>query len=230
MLVVAARSSVCSILLALLLLGPLGCTTNSSAVYATIRGAIAGEADITESQLRPGVQYLRMRLGARSVYLALGFLESDVNGQRQIWYSGGGEVLKTQNGRIVGSAGLQTDWRMVRQAPPPGWRDMPAIGVTYERVLDVMPGYRMGIREKVRIRPIAPVLDSRLAEFNPAALSWFEETVVSTSVPFPSPTLPAALFAVDLSQNDAPVIFSRQCLAPDLCFSLQPWPPRPAAK
>ncbi len=232
MLAVAARSGFCGIsLTALLVLA--GCSTNSNAIYETLRTAMAGEAETTAPKLRPDLQYLRMRLGERTLYLVLGFLERHGTDQTQTWYTGGSEVLKLQNGRIAGSAGMPTDWRMVRRSPTPGWRDIPASGVSYQRERDVMPGYHMGIRELVQIRPIAPVLDSLLSGVSPAALAWFEETIVSSSessASSPYPKLPAALFAVDLSQSDTPVVFSRQCLSTDMCFSLQPWPPRSAAK
>jgi hypothetical protein len=94
-----------------------------------------------------------------------------------------------------------------------------------------MPGYRTGIRERLVVRAIAPPSRSALRGIEPETLTWFEERAepASGAAAFwraatgPSDALPPGRYAVDLTGGTENVIYSEQCLAPDLCFSWQRW-------
>lgn len=189
------------------------------AAYDSLRLVMTSEADTTP-RLNPALQYLRVGVAERTAYLALGYRDPHPAGEVEVWYSAKGEVLKLQGGRIVGTAGLETDWREVRQSGLPRWADIPAAGASYRRERDLMPGYRTAVREQVRIRPIAVPAHSALRHPAPQTLRWFEESSMAADVTL---ALPAARFAVDVSAGDAPVVYSEQCLSATLCLTLQRW-------
>ena len=95
------------------------------------------------------------------------------------------------------------------------------------RVRDVMPGYRSGVRDELRLRVIPAPARTALQRLDPQALTWFEETVQPPpGVRFAglgADTLPPAKYAVDLSHGKATVVYSEQCLSPDFCFTWQRW-------
>ena len=196
-----------------------GCTTGSGAWLESLRAASAGE-DTAEPRLDPRLTYLRLGNGDHHAYLALGYVDARPGGEVQVWYSAAGEVIKLQNGRIVGTAGLPVDWRAVRLPPLPAWQDIPAAGLRYQREIDLMPGYRYGRVQTLQLRPLPPVQNVALRHAQPAQLRWFEEVDLSDG----ADRLPPARYAVDLSRLPGQVVYSEQCLSPALCFSFELWP------
>jgi len=100
--------------------------------------------------------------------------------------------------------------------------DMP---VRFTRERDLMPGYRFGVRDEVRLAAIAPPARSRMVQQHAAPVQWFEES--STTVPARE-ALPPARFAVTRIDDEPQVVYSEQCLTRDLCLSLERWKPAPA--
>lgn len=173
--------------------------------------------------------YLRVHLGGREVYLALGYVDPLPEGPTEVWYSGSGEVVRMRQGRIVGTTGLSTDWRSVRFSAEPAWT-APASGgadvlARFTRERDLMPGYRAGVRDEIQRVAIAPPARSDLTPQYPAPLQWFEER--STTVPA-NAALPPARFAVTRIDGQPQVVYSEQCLTQDLCLSLERWKPATA--
>ena len=189
---------------------------------------LIGRSDPTEqAPLRPGYRYLRASVDGRTVLLVLGYVENHPDGAIEIWYSGEREVIKTQRGHIVGTAGLSTDWRAVRFVSPlPELRQITTqTTARYTRSRDEMPGYRYDIRETITLRPIPAPEKSAIRALDPASLVWIEESA-DASTPGEAP-LPPARFALDIRAGADPVVYSEQCLAPTLCLALQRWPVGP---
>lgn len=195
------------------------CTTGSGALTETLRAASAGE-DGAEPRLNPRLTYLRLGNAGHHAYLALGYLDAHPGGAVYVWYSAAGEVVKLQNGRLVGTAGLPVDWREVRLPPLPAWQDIPAEGLRYQREIDRMPGYRFGRVQTLLLRPVPPAQNVTLRHAQPAQLRWFEEVELGEG----GERLPPARYAVDLSRLPGQVVYSEQCLSATLCFSFEPWP------
>jgi hypothetical protein len=103
------------------------------------------------------------------VALVLGYVDTDPQGDIETWYSAKGEVIKLQRGRIIGTIGLTTDWREVRSSAIPKWGDLPATGFEYQRERDEMPGYRMGVRERITLARISAPTNSRLRSLDQVA-------------------------------------------------------------
>ncbi len=201
--------------------GPLG------GILSTVVSEKLGSADgaAIPATPNPAYRYLRVDVeGRASALLVLGYLDADPHGEVEVWYSAKGEVLKTQQGRIVGTAGLEVDWRALRLATVlPAWPDIPPPGTSYVRSRDVFPGYRYGVTERVEIRPWPGMPDTSL----PPTLSaeragryrWFRETAVGAAQP-----LPPAWFAWGVHQGQATVVYSEQCLSASFCLKLLRWP------
>jgi hypothetical protein len=120
------------------------------------------------------------------------------------------------------------DWQSVTFTPaPPAWAAVPAQGATFVRQHDAMPGYRFGITEQVQLKPwqgLPPVeLTDTLPKAKAMQYKWFREsaTVVSGQG---GAALPDAWFAWGMHRGEPSIVYSQQCLAPDFCLKLQPWP------
>jgi len=173
----------------------------------------------------PAYRYLRVDVEGRApALLVLGFLDADRNGEVEVWYSAKGETIKTQHGRVVGTVGLEVDWRALRYgATLPAWTAIPPQGAGYVRSRDVFPGYRYGVSERVDVQPVAGMPAITLPKAMPVALAsgfrWYRETVAG-----PTAALPPAWFAWGVHQGQSTVVYSEQCLSADFCLKLMRWP------
>lgn len=168
-------------------------------------------------RLDPRFAYLRLTRDQRVVYLALGYVDPHPEGAVEVWYSSAGEVLRLQDGRVVGSTGGETDWLAVSFAGRPAWDEVRG-PVSFLRTRDVQPGYRLGLRETLTLRPIPVPVDSRLQQIPAEALAWFEEVVTQGAE-----RLPPSRYGVHFSPSGARVIYGEHCLSATLCFSWQRW-------
>jgi len=174
-----------------------------------------GGAETQAGGLNPRLSYLRVQVGERELFLALGYVDQLADGPVQVWYSGDGDVLRLRDGRVVGLiTKYGPDWLGVSFARLPRW-DALGDQAEFERVRDARPGYRYGIREKMLIRRIAPPDDTQLRLMPSSLLAWFEETVRGDS------DIPAARYAVGA---DGHVVYAEQCMSNEFCFSWQSWP------
>ena len=177
----------------------------------TEQAAVAG--------LNPDFNYLRVQVEEREVFLALGYIDQSVDEPVQVWYSGDGDVLRLRDGRVVGATMKSgPNWQGVSFSQLPSW-DAVVTEAAFERVRDVSPGYRYGIREQMSIRRIPPPDDTRLQLISAASLSWFEETVQGGGIP------PARYaLSTDGGAGTHRVVYAEQCLSDEFCFSWQVWP------
>ncbi len=226
------RSLRLPLLLAILVAGAAGltgCSTDTSPIAKTV-GVVLGKPDaLRDAKLNPKRHYLRVSSpGHGAALLVREDLESLPAGhQRETWYSRFGELIQIENGRIVATSGLHVDWREVRLPALPDWTQIGPQGLQYTRERDQMPGYRMGLRETVQVRPLATYAPRELQELDAASLQWFEED--AQPIHSRDAALPAAHFALQTQGQAAQIVYAEQCLAQDLCLSWQRWPPRPAS-
>ena len=174
-------------------------------------------------------RYLRLELqGHPPALLVLGYVEPDPQGDVSVWYTGNQEVLRMQNGRVVAVTGTAQDWQRSRFTPnPPIWTAVPEQGLDYVRERDELQGYRFGHTEQVHLtdwQGLPPMeLPSTLPRPKAAEYRWFRESVISASGAV-GPTLPDAWFAWGRHRGAETIVYSEQCIAPDFCLKLQPWP------
>lgn len=193
----------------------------TSAVYLEKFSSDARQAPNTN--LNPGYQYLLVTLaGAKPALLVLGYVDAHPLGDIEVWYSGQGEVLRLQNGRLVGSTGLAVEWRRVDYPePPPVWQSLPPQGLQFSRVRDEFPGYRHGLVDQVFLKSLQkPPLE--LPADAPASADWYQESYSDAS----GTPMPAAWFALGNYGGQKTIVYSRQCLSVNVCLTLQRWPPQ----
>lgn len=174
-----------------------------------------------DAKLNPNYRYLHVTLAdARPALLVLGYIDAHPQGKVEVWYSAKGEVLRLQNGRLVGATGLPVDWRRVHYPQlPPAWSSVPPEGVRFTSVRDEHPGYRLGLVEQVFLTPLPkPPLDLPAENF--AGAAWFLERYSDAN----GPTRPDAWFALGSHGGQNTIVYSRQCLSVSVCLTLQRWP------
>lgn len=201
-----------------------GCATSTDAIVQTMKSAVGRGRSVEDAKLNPDFRYLRVTIGGRVVLLALGYLDKHPQGTIEVWYSAEREVVRLQNGRLVGAAGLTTEWRNVVLPDLPDWSALAKGGVPlrWSRTRDVMPGYRYGLRDSLALNVVPPPAKSAVQGLEPKELTWFEEHLVDEALP--KTALPAARYAVQLAGKEGIVVYGEQCLAPQTCFTWQRWP------
>jgi hypothetical protein len=173
-----------------------------------------------DASLNPAYRYLHVTLaGAKPALLVLGYVDTHPQGEIEVWYSAQGEVLRLQNGRLVGAAGLPVEWRrVVYPQTPPAWHAVPPAGARFTSLRDEQPGYRLGLVEQVFLTPLpkSPLLP------NPAfaKAAWFQESYIDVH----GASRPDAWFALGRYGDQNTIVYSRQCLSASVCLNLQRWP------
>jgi hypothetical protein len=185
----------------------------------------SGDDPVVSSTLNPSYRYLRVSVkGLASALLVLGYVDHDPQGDIEVWYSAEHEVVKTQNGRIVGTSGLPMDWRSVRFTDaPPAWDSLTQASSTLTRVRDEMPGYRYDIADQLTLSRMAGVPSIVLPASLPLDIAkryqWVRESQSGAQ-----PGLPDSWYALEKVDGKSQVAYSYQCLSKQLCLNLQRWP------
>ena len=209
-----------------------GCAHGPSPERDTLAALIAGEHHANPSiPDEPDLRYRYLRLevqGFPPALLVLGYVDPHPMGEIEVWYSAQREVIKTQNGRVVATAGLPVDWTAVHfVTAPPSWAPAPQQSLQFQRIRDEMPGYRYGMAEQVEWAPVSGVPAIPLVATLPMATAntyqWFRESAKATK---DGVALPDAWFAWGKHRGDWAVVYSHQCLTADFCLRLQRWPVR----
>jgi len=209
------------------------CSSDMGAIVDTIRTAVRRDAGAEGARLDPNFRYLRVTIGGRTVFVARGGVEKHPQGPIESYFSAEREVIRFQNGRLVGAVGTTTEWRRVSLPDLPAWSVLAKAGkpLQWERVRDVMPGYRHGVRDALVLQVVPPPSRSELKEVDPQSLIWFEERSRSEGIAglaalrghFAEGALPPARYAVEIRDGAEAVVYGEQCLAPGLCFTWQRW-------
>ena len=212
-----------------LALGLSGCA--SSSLVGLLSDSFAGAFGSSGAQKiplnpNPAYRYLRVEVDGRPpALLVLGYVDAHPLGEIEVWYSANGEVIKLQNGRIVGTAGLEVDWRAVQfTLAPPVWTGVASQSGLYERSRDQMPGHHFAILDHIALRPwqgVPPIkLPATISSARASTYLWFSDvTLVSTAQ-----VLPPAWFAWGSHGGQAMVVYSEQCLSDKFCLKLLRWP------
>ena len=212
------------------------CAPATTAILQTLPHAYGGSASVDRARLNPNFRYLRLTIDGRVVLLAQGNVDNHPQGPIEVWYSAEREVLRFQNGHLVGAVGLTTEWREVALSNLPLWTAAARGGESFRwtRTRDIMPGYRFGVKDDLTLRVVPPPARSALKDLDSQRLTWFEERVEAAPVAWLARVLgggsdtnlplPPARYAVDLRDGGETVVYGEQCLAPKLCFTWQRWP------
>ncbi|MGH8673837.1 MAG: YjbF family lipoprotein [Burkholderiales bacterium] len=200
-----------------------GCATSTDALVQTAQAALGRGRGVDDAKLDPNLRYLRVTIDGRVVFLALGYYDSHPQGAIEVWYSAEREVLRMQNGRLVGAAGLTTEWRNVVMPELPAWSTVTSgKSLQWVRTRDVMPGYRYGVRDSLVLSVTVPPSKSAVQGLDAQQLTWFEERFADSGLT--KTKLPPARYAVQFADGQETVVYGEQCIAPQTCFTWQRWP------
>ena len=201
-----------------------GCAASTDAIVQTAKSAVGRDRGVEGAKLNPNFRYLRVTIEGRVVLLALGYLDAHPQGVIEVWYSAEREVVRIQNGRVVGAAGLTTEWRNVTLPALPAWSALARADapLRWVRTRDVMPGYRYGVRDALALSVTPRPGKSALQGLEPQQLTWFEERFADEGAA--KSALPPARYAVQFAGGNEIVVYGEQCLAPKTCFTWQRWP------
>jgi hypothetical protein len=170
--------------------------------------------------LVPGIPYLSVKAHGNQAYMALGYRDVLVQNGKSVledtWYSGQQEMLVLRDGRIHRVIGMTHEWRR-QESQPPAWASVQAQPTRWQRQRDVMPGYRIAVRDVIETRAISP---PRFSASWPAGAQWFQDDVTS-SHPDGRPWRYTQRFVWHPQQG---VLYSEQCIAPEVCLTLSPVP------
>lgn len=204
-----------------------GCQSGvTNPVLQTLQTAFWGAEQPSGAGLDPGFAYLRVTAGSKVAFLALGYVDPHPKGPIEVWYSADREVIRLQNGRIVGVAGTLSEWRQVRLPVLPSWRELAKQSGPYawQRVRDVMPGYQFNVVDQLQLRVITPPSQSVLRVIPPASLTWFEESRLPDSTTKTAANdLRPARYGVEFSGDTERVVYGEQCLDAEFCITWQRW-------
>ncbi len=168
------------------------------------------------STYQTGLEYLEVSLDGRSSAMALGYRETKGLDVHEHWYSGQREMLHLVNGRVVEVQGMTRELRK-QSDKVPRWHDLAESKrpLVWSRSKDLMPGYRYGQLEYIISQWVKPTAQEAALVDQPA--QWFIEQVKSKTADGRE-WLYNETYAVVNSQ----VIYSEQCVAPELCLTLRP--------
>lgn len=163
-----------------------------------------------------GFEYLEVEWQGRKAAMALGYRETQANQVIEHWYSGQGEMLKLLNGRIVQALGMTHEVRNVATNSPV-WAEILThrSPLVWSQTKEVMPGYRYGLKEFVLTKEMTPSAAEKAAATDAAA--WVIEEVKTKDEKGK-----VWAYQQKFALNGNKVIYSEQCLAPEMCFKLKP--------
>ena len=213
-----------------------GCSTEADAIFRSVQYAYDRSAGPLSTPLNPNYRYLRATVDGRVVLLVLGYVENDADGPVEVWYSADREVIRLQNGRVVGAVGFSPEWREVVTRGAPSWLELVRRNhsLAWTRVRDVMPGYHSGIVDNLVTNIVRTARGTSLVGVDPGELIWFEDVRIAESgmsakslisANFDNEiALPPARYGVSTAGGIATVVYGEQCLSQTLCFTWQRWP------
>ena len=197
------------------------CAQRTAVLNDAFSATFAGQVDNSDPEkLNRDLRYLRVVASGSVSLLVLGYVEANPLGPIEVWYSSRAEVLRIQNGHIVGLTGTTVEWRQVSFSATPHWQGINSTGVRYTRTRDVMPGYLFGTIDQLDLRLTPAPSRSNIAA-KPVSLAqnlmWFEAREVNN-------TLPPARFAVETINGVNTAVYGEQCFSQTYCLSWQTWP------
>lgn len=205
----------------LVLLSLAGCVTESRALIQAFGAGRESARRVDQQPLNPAFAYLRATGGGLTVLMARASIDPGPSGPVEVWYTGGLEIIRLEQGRLVGATGLPVEWSGVVLPPLPEWSEIltRTEPLRWERRRDVAPGYRYGLVDRLVLVPVAAGRPGALVGADPSRLRWFEERSEDN-------TLPPARYALDADGPDGPrVVYAEQCLDSRFCLTWQQWPP-----
>ncbi len=193
-----------------------GCQSSNPG-YATLKALLSS----SEAQFDASYEYLSIQSDNSNGRMILGYRQVQQGKVIEYWYTGGGEMLETVDGRIYKALGTTSEIRR-NTGQAPSWQTMSSsqMPVHWQRSLDIMPGYRFGLEEKITTRVLTGIETPAVSGIEKQDLVWFQDQIQSTDIQG-RPSEYRQLFAF---KNER-LIYSEQCISETLCMRIQ-WIPK----
>lgn len=204
-------------LLLLITLLLFGCANFDNAAIDTFKEAFHFNHTKPSTDLNPQFNYLAVTSLSGLIYMAT---SPSLATTTVTWYSAQRDSLTTHEGRLVTIYGTLTEWREVNLKEAPNWQRLlsSAQPITWHRVRNQLPGYLFNIHETLTIFKITPPRGVKLSYHQANTLTWFQENNLT------HPELGPSFYALSLHKQPYQVVFSRFCLAPNDCLTLEQVP------
>jgi hypothetical protein len=195
-----------------------GCSSAFQATGDTLFYAFDPDRRVRTAPLNPQFEYLRVIVDGRLALLARGVVDQREGRDLEVFFSADGEVLKLSAGRIEEfSNGKRHLVSRPSSGNYPAW-DPQAI-IEYQVEVDARPTYQFSVPQQRLLKAlVSPPKKTNLKGIDPRALIWFEESSADSQA---SPQ--RSVFGIRLDPSGPQIVYSEQCIASDLCFSLQRW-------
>lgn len=176
---------------------------------------------------QPGTEYLLVDHAGHKAAMALGWRKAEGAVVQEYWYSGQREMLHLLNGRLYNVMGMTHELRAPMPAvqtvrATPSWQAIAEAAqsrthdgaLVWSRTRDVQPGYRYGVVEYITSKQVPPTRAQQALIGRPA--DWYEDQVDSKTQDGQAWRY-TDVFAV----ANGRVVYSLQCVGPNLCLHLQ---------
>lgn len=221
-----------------------GCAGPFQSVADMSRLALQTDPDqvIKTARIDPRYAYLRVQgpVGPAAL-MVLGYEDTGPQGPVQTWYSAGQETLQLVQGRLRTTHGLprnrlSTEWpgglpdlRLLAPMPLAAAASPGSGAVLSEQIIDLTDGGTRRLTLQVRTQVVTvgevPNAVSATVRGDPPSLArwrWLREEL---RIAQPGHPQQGQLWATQwMALTEEGWVFSYQCIAPDNCLSLQPWP------
>lgn len=157
-----------------------------------------------------GFEYLEVTVGSHRTVMALGSRVQREGAWLEQWFSGQGEMLELRDGRIHRALGMTHEVRDTR-ATPPAWGAPASTPTAWSRQRQVMPGYQVRLDE-VRSLDLSASAASPLEDAH-----WVQEDVHTRLLGGQS-----WHYTERFALREGRVVYSQQCIHPELCLTLRP--------
>ena len=204
-------------------------------------------SQIEKSPLKGNLAYLRANINGLDVLLVKGYVDNNVQGALDVWYSSDGSVMRIQQGRYLGSIGFDNNWQEVtRQDAPrldlilnnelsPSGKITVAPIKTLKKYFSTQSYVAMPSYLVMRDERISAVISSTVPDSIPSSfkkylqnkdLIWVAETPQPNDL-FQKKGASFAWYGFVKNDNGFEQVVGQQCLSKDFCITWTPWPVKP---
>jgi hypothetical protein len=164
---------------------------------------------VRQAKLEPGYRYLLVEQQGREALLVWIGNESSALGETSVWLSADGVVVRLVEGRLVGVAEPNRNWRLTSETPLSQQSSS-----QLKQTSDEQPGFHMGLVRTVTTLPLPVTARPMPWVDGEQNLNWLEEIDVTTGQRL-------ALYAVNERKQ---TIAGQRCLGAEWCLRWQTWP------
>ena len=192
-----------------------GCQSSNPG-YASLKALISP----TKAQFDASYDYISIQSDNSNGRMILGYRQFQEDKLIEHWYTGAGEMIETVDGRIHKALGTTSEIRR-NTGQAPSWQTVSEsrVPLTWQRRLDIMPGYRFGLEEKISTRQLTEVEIPVVPGVEKRGLVWFQDDVQAKDIQGQAVTY-QQLFAFRNKQ----LIYSEQCISEMMCLRIQSIP------